>query len=54
MPPSLLGGNSLPPSIEDWLPQGHLARFVVEIVERLDLRSLTELERAGDGTVGSG
>jgi len=31
-----------PPSIEDWLPQGHLARFVVEIVERLDLRSLTE------------
>jgi hypothetical protein len=23
----------IPPSIEDWLPQGHLARFVVEIVE---------------------
>lgn len=32
----------LPPSIEDWLPEGHLARFVVEIVEQLDLRSLTE------------
>ena len=31
-----------PPSIEDWLPQDHLARFVVEIVEQLDLRSLTE------------
>jgi transposase/IS5 family transposase len=26
--------------VQDWLPEGHLARFVVEIVERLDLRSL--------------
>jgi len=32
----------LPPSIEDWLPEGHLARFVVEIVEQLDLSSLKE------------
>jgi transposase len=32
----------LPPSLEDWLPEGHLARFVVEIVERLDLQSLKE------------
>jgi transposase len=39
----------LPPSIEDWLPQGHLARFVVEIVERLDLSSLTE-SYAGRGS----
>lgn len=31
-----------PPSIEDWLPQDHLARFVVDIVEQLDLGSLTE------------
>lgn len=30
----------LPPSLQDWLPKGHLARFVVEIVEQLDLRSL--------------
>ncbi len=30
----------LPPSVQDWLPGGHLARFVVEVVERLDLRSL--------------
>ena len=29
----------LPPSLEDWLPEGHLARFVVDIVEQLDLRS---------------
>jgi transposase len=30
----------LPPSLQDWLPEGHLARFIVDIVERLDLRSL--------------
>jgi transposase len=38
-----------PPSIEDWLPQDHLARFVVDIVEQLDLRSLTE-SYAGRGS----
>jgi transposase len=27
----------LPPSLQDWLPEKHLARFVVDIVERLDL-----------------
>lgn len=31
-----------PPSIQDWLPEKHLARFVVEIVENLDLRPLKE------------
>jgi len=31
-----------PPSIQDWLPEKHLARFVVEIVEQLDLRSLKQ------------
>lgn len=30
----------LPPSLQDWLPEGHLARFIVDIVERLDLKSL--------------
>lgn len=30
----------LPPSINDWLPEGHLARFVVEIVSQLDLRTM--------------
>ena len=28
----------LPPSMDDWLPEEHLARFVVEIVGQLDLR----------------
>jgi transposase len=30
----------LPPSIQDWLPEGHLARFVVDIVSQLDLNPL--------------
>lgn len=30
----------LPPSLQDWLPEKHLARFVVDIVERLDLKEL--------------
>lgn len=30
----------LPPSIEEWLPQSHLARFIVEAVEVLDLSSI--------------
>jgi transposase len=27
----------LPPSLEEWLPEGHLARFVSDVVEELDL-----------------
>ena len=27
----------LPPSLDDWLPEGHLARFIIEIVAQLDL-----------------
>jgi len=30
----------LPPSLQDWLPEKHLARFVADIVDRLDLREL--------------
>jgi len=30
----------LPPSMDDWLPEGHLARFIVEIVGQLDLTSI--------------
>ena len=30
----------LPPSVQDYLPEDHLARFVVEIVDRLDLRGI--------------
>jgi transposase len=31
----------LPPSVDDWLPKDHLARFVVDIVDQLDLSALT-------------
>jgi transposase len=27
----------MPPSVDDWVPENHLARFVVDIVSRLDL-----------------
>src|SRR5918992_339486 len=27
----------LPPSLRDWLPEGHLAWFVIDAVDRLDL-----------------
>lgn len=30
----------LPPSVEDWLPEDHLARFIVEAIEQLDLSDL--------------
>ena len=35
----------LPPSVDEWLPAGHLARFVVEIVDQLDLRGLESAYR---------
>ena len=31
----------LPPSVDEWLPQRHLARFVAEVIEGLDLRAMT-------------
>jgi transposase len=39
----------LPPSVDEWLPQRHLARFVVEVIERLDLRALVGAYR-GSGS----
>ena len=30
----------LPPWVQDWLPEQHLARFVVEVVTKLDLHEL--------------
>ena len=32
----------LPPSVQDWLPEDHLARFVVDIISQLNLRSITD------------
>ncbi len=39
----------LPPSVDEWLPERHLARFVVEVVESLDLRSMASSYR-GSGS----
>lgn len=34
-------GFLLPPSIDEWLPERHLARFVVEVIDSLDLRAMS-------------
>ena len=39
----------LPPSVDEWLPNDHLARFVVEVIEQLDLDELTR-QYAGRGS----
>ena len=31
----------LPPSLDDWLNEDHLARFIVEVIDQLDLSKLT-------------
>ena len=31
-----------PPSVQEWLPETHLARFVVEVVSKLELRKLED------------
>ena len=38
-----------PPSVDDWLPEQHLARFVVDVVEQLDLKEMERVYR-GAGT----
>lgn len=39
----------LPPSVQEWLPEAHLARYVVDVVEGLDLSAL-ERAYAGRGS----
>jgi transposase len=39
----------LPPSIDDWLNEDHLARYIVEVVDQLDLSRLTR-QYAGRGS----
>jgi len=34
-------GFLMPPSVDEWLPERHLARFVVEVIAGLDLRTMT-------------
>jgi transposase len=39
----------LPPSVSEWLGEDHLARFVVEVIDQLDLSNLTR-QYAGRGS----
>src|SRR5699024_1433372 len=39
----------LPPSVDEWLPEGHLARFVVEITDQLDISAI-ERQYTGTGS----
>src|SRR6266571_4534073 len=34
-------GFLLPPSVDEWLPEKHLARFVVEVMDGMDLRAMS-------------
>ncbi|MGH2675635.1 MAG: transposase, partial [Actinomycetota bacterium] len=36
----------MPPSLDDWLPKDHLARFVVAVVDTLDLSAFYARRRA--------
>src|SRR5271167_3584143 len=38
-------GFLMPPSVDEWLPEKHLARFVVEVVDGLDLSAMTKSYR---------
>ena len=42
-------GFLLPPSVDEWLPERHLARFVVEVIEQLDLSAFVKAYR-GSGS----
>jgi transposase len=42
-------GFLLPPSVDEWLPQRHLARFVVEVIDGLDVSELAKAYR-GSGS----
>lgn len=42
-------GFLLPPSVDEWLPQRHLARFVVEVIDQLDMSEMVKAYR-GSGS----
>ena len=42
-------GFLLPPSVDEWLPEKHLARFVAEVIDSLDLSAMSNSYR-GSGS----
>ena len=39
----------LPPDMRDWLPEGHLALFISDVVDELDLSAIVRHYESGDG-----
>ena len=39
----------LPPSLQDWLPEGHLARFVADVTRELNLSAVYSVYNRKDG-----
>jgi len=39
----------LPPDLREWLPEGHVALFVSEVVDALDLSAIFQSYEQGDG-----
>ena len=39
----------MPPSVDEWLPERHLARFVVEVIDALNLKAMSKTYR-GSGS----
>ena len=39
----------MPPSLDDWLPEGHLARFISDVVTEMDLRAIYQSYDEKDG-----
>jgi hypothetical protein len=39
----------LPPSLHDWLPEEHLARFLVDVVDALNLGAIYASYKTGAG-----
>jgi transposase len=44
-------GFLLPPSVDEWLPEKHLARYVVEVIDQMDLSAMVKAYR-GSGSAG--
>jgi hypothetical protein len=42
-------GFLLPPSVDEWLPERHLARFVVEVIDGVDVSAMSGAYR-GSGS----
>jgi transposase len=39
----------LPPDLREWLPEGHLALFISDLVDELDLSAIVRVYESGDG-----